>query len=870
MAPKRGMSLEDKRQTVLQVFHETKARHRARAIPATRTDVFLLKDIEKLASKRGVVTQSVKEVVQSLVDDDLVKQEKIGVSNYFWSFPSDHAVKLSSERTRLEGKLQALKDERQKLEGQLEQARAGKEDTEERRELAAELAGLEAEVAAQRAELAGYSENDPERYESLKKSTQIALDAANRWVDNIFCLQSWLKKQFEGSEAAVANMFKEASWAGGPGREPVAFPSQEPPSSRPYQPYAAEERTVVGLHIPGASSLYLILGLLQLAAAVVALIAPYWLTDRFFRGSPAHVVIFEELWRILAACLIAGACVCYALKAREAVAADRRQLNDYAVQRLQGLVKSLSWTGLLLGALVMAPTLLIPSVHLGLSGGFNVQPMMESPAPPPRPAAHQAPPPAGGLTAEQRRGPDPYHMQGLSACLSNLFSPARFTAAVFLYALLTVLFTAAGLLYVIVPRVSMGWVFGTHGTNAAAFIWQWIGAALFFLFPAITYTCQARAAAGAAAAPSPRSPACPLRAPRLRGCARRLRGRTPEHALVGRLATTIPKTLNVGLLVAALFHILELGSLLVDGGIKSRWLLPVLFAHWLLVLLASVIGLSASEPAPAFGTSETPFGQPAAPVLIFYNGFQLRASFYTQLAEHAASWGVAVLQYDTGFGSTPTIAAEVALAPALAAWIAAAAVEPGGPYSGRLDPNRLAVGGHSRGGKLAALVLAGYPETFKAAYLVDPVDVTKYAPESAKNPSATRALANHSRFADGGAIINVAADLLCGRGNDSREEVAELTATPLVAWLYQQLPPAGGSNSGISSSNDSAGTVAAASAAPAASAGAQGSPLAAQFWTWVAQQEVAGKMAFEVKAAPSNGALAPALEPALALAAGAW
>lgn len=68
---KRGLSLEEKRDRVLEVFHEA-------------GDVFLLKDVEKIASKRGVVLQSIKEVLQSLVDDDLVHSEKIGISNYFW------------------------------------------------------------------------------------------------------------------------------------------------------------------------------------------------------------------------------------------------------------------------------------------------------------------------------------------------------------------------------------------------------------------------------------------------------------------------------------------------------------------------------------------------------------------------------------------------------------------------------------------------------------------------------------------------------------------------------------------------------------------------------------------------------------------
>ena len=31
---------------------------------------------------------SVKEILQSLVDDDMVDSERIGTSNYFWAFPS--------------------------------------------------------------------------------------------------------------------------------------------------------------------------------------------------------------------------------------------------------------------------------------------------------------------------------------------------------------------------------------------------------------------------------------------------------------------------------------------------------------------------------------------------------------------------------------------------------------------------------------------------------------------------------------------------------------------------------------------------------------------------------------------------------------
>lgn len=34
---------------------------------------------------------------QALVDDDLVHQDKIGTSNFFWAFPSEAAVKVSPD-----------------------------------------------------------------------------------------------------------------------------------------------------------------------------------------------------------------------------------------------------------------------------------------------------------------------------------------------------------------------------------------------------------------------------------------------------------------------------------------------------------------------------------------------------------------------------------------------------------------------------------------------------------------------------------------------------------------------------------------------------------------------------------------------------
>ncbi|KAI9027947.1 Mnd1 family-domain-containing protein, partial [Hyaloraphidium curvatum] len=69
-AKKKGLSAEDKRKKILEIFFETR-------------DFFPFKDIEKLATKRGVVQQAVKEVLDGLVSDRLVTCEKIGIGNYY-------------------------------------------------------------------------------------------------------------------------------------------------------------------------------------------------------------------------------------------------------------------------------------------------------------------------------------------------------------------------------------------------------------------------------------------------------------------------------------------------------------------------------------------------------------------------------------------------------------------------------------------------------------------------------------------------------------------------------------------------------------------------------------------------------------------
>ena len=73
---KKGLSLDEKRERILNIYYEKK-------------DVFNLKEIEKLGAKRGVVFQAIKDVNQSLVDDNLVQFDRIGAGAFFWALPSE-------------------------------------------------------------------------------------------------------------------------------------------------------------------------------------------------------------------------------------------------------------------------------------------------------------------------------------------------------------------------------------------------------------------------------------------------------------------------------------------------------------------------------------------------------------------------------------------------------------------------------------------------------------------------------------------------------------------------------------------------------------------------------------------------------------
>ncbi|CAD6579632.1 MAG: hypothetical protein TREMPRED_002532 [Tremellales sp. Tagirdzhanova-0007] len=167
---KRGLSWEEKKTKMLEIFHQD-------------AEFFTIKELERIAPKqKGIVQQTVKEVVDELASDGLIQFDKIGTSNYFWSFPSAAGAVKQAAVTKSRRELEDVLSKIEETSESLEEANKGREDTAERRKLLSTLADVSSTNESLRSELAAFGAADPERYERKRRAVQVAKDAAVRWT----------------------------------------------------------------------------------------------------------------------------------------------------------------------------------------------------------------------------------------------------------------------------------------------------------------------------------------------------------------------------------------------------------------------------------------------------------------------------------------------------------------------------------------------------------------------------------------------------------------------------------------------------------------------------------------------------------------
>ncbi|VDM59061.1 unnamed protein product [Angiostrongylus costaricensis] len=183
---KKGLSLEEKRAQMLALFYES----------------------EDIAPKqKGVISQAVKEVTQSLVDDGLVECEKIGTIVCYWAFRSKASQIRKRKLQELNESIDDVKKRIAEGTAELKKQKKGKEDSEERSELLILFGNLQEEERTLSGRLEQYTEYDPEAIAQVKQRAEKAREDANRWTDNIFSIKKWCKTKFGLDDKALDQQF---------------------------------------------------------------------------------------------------------------------------------------------------------------------------------------------------------------------------------------------------------------------------------------------------------------------------------------------------------------------------------------------------------------------------------------------------------------------------------------------------------------------------------------------------------------------------------------------------------------------------------------------------------------------------------------
>jgi elongation factor P--beta-lysine ligase len=143
--------------------------------------------LEKLGPKqKGIVSQSVKEVLDSLVADNIVTAEKIGTSNYFWAFPSTAGHQRRKRLDDLHAELDQLVSQRDELNAKVDAANEGREESSDRNDLLEQLQQAERLRSGLDQELQKFADNDPAVIEALRNDIKTCTVATNRWTGILY------------------------------------------------------------------------------------------------------------------------------------------------------------------------------------------------------------------------------------------------------------------------------------------------------------------------------------------------------------------------------------------------------------------------------------------------------------------------------------------------------------------------------------------------------------------------------------------------------------------------------------------------------------------------------------------------------------
>lgn len=199
MGKPKGVSWDEKRKRILNIFYET--------VTSTQKTVYNLKEIENLGAKAGVIINTVKDVLQSLLDDNLVDTDKIGIGNFYWAFLSKAQQNRENRIAQLAAETETLRNERKLTQSKLEDLRTERQPSEQRQSMKEEFQALAEEAQQIDREIEELRKNQPEYVQECLDRAKRSTDEGNRYTDEVFTMLAFLKKNMHAREDDLRRQF---------------------------------------------------------------------------------------------------------------------------------------------------------------------------------------------------------------------------------------------------------------------------------------------------------------------------------------------------------------------------------------------------------------------------------------------------------------------------------------------------------------------------------------------------------------------------------------------------------------------------------------------------------------------------------------
>ena len=182
MKKKKGLSLEDKRRILLSLFKGSGS-------------FFHYKDIEKHCTHNKISFMIVKDLLAGIIADNLLEQEKIGSSAFYWSLPNRVYDAKKKELEREKDNIEKDKTEIENLKQKIKENKAIRVENDERKKNLEELAELENEKKEYLKILKDFESKDPEKYDKYINATKNMGQLNDFWVDNIYTVEQWMRNK---------------------------------------------------------------------------------------------------------------------------------------------------------------------------------------------------------------------------------------------------------------------------------------------------------------------------------------------------------------------------------------------------------------------------------------------------------------------------------------------------------------------------------------------------------------------------------------------------------------------------------------------------------------------------------------------------